>query len=135
MFQLGTWNIADWKNESSISQYWRVYHNILVIFSDSINFSQSSLMFPSSWYQIVAVWMVSSCAPWVVGFGILECSRMKVPFHNIEGVILIFYQFFSDSVNFFQTFLVFSSCRDLLGAFWLILRCVTLPWVFWHLKI
>ena len=87
-------------------------------------------MFPSFRDQIVAVWMVSKFVNPPVGT--LEYSRMKVPVSNIGSVILVV---FSDSINFFQRLLVFSSCRDWLGVLWLILRCATSGWVFWHLEI
>ena len=87
-------------------------------------------MFPSFRDQIVAVWMVSKFVNPPVGT--LEYSRMKVPVSNIGSVILVV---FSDSINFFQRLLVFSSYRDWLGVLWLILRCATSGWVFWHLEI
>ena len=46
--------------------------------------------------KIVAAWMLSRCvAPGGGrGVGTLGYSRMKIPFSNIGGVILIFYIFF-----------------------------------------
>ena len=47
---LGPWNIGEWK---SISQYCRSYSNILVLFSDSVNFFQILLVFSSSRDQML----------------------------------------------------------------------------------
>ena len=46
------------------------------------------------------------------GLGTLEYSRMKVSIPIIGGVILKYLVVFSDSLNFFQRLLVFSSCSD-----------------------
>ena len=81
----GVWDLGRLWNESPFSQYWTDYPNILVIFSDSINFVQIPLMFADSRDKIAAVWMVTRC---VATGG--EKEGMKAPFPNIGWVILIF---------------------------------------------
>ena len=97
--------------ETRISQYWRGYSNILVILSDSINFFEITLFFPSSRDQNVAVWMIWMCVP--------TTER------NNSYILVVFFRFY----YFFQNVLVFSCCRDQLGIFWVILRCVASGWV------
>ena len=55
--------------------------------SDSINFFQKPLMFPSSREQVVVAWGVGWGGE---GFETLEYCRMNVPLPNVEGVILTF---------------------------------------------
>ena len=56
--------------------------------------------------KIVAAWMLSRCvAPGGGrGVGTLGYSRMKIPFSNIGGVILIFYILFQNLLISFKEF-------------------------------
>ena len=67
-------NLGIW-NKDPISQYWRDYFKILVIFSDFINIFQRPLVFSSS-----REWR----------FGTLRYSKVHVPFLNLTGIILLF---------------------------------------------
>ena len=90
---LRPWNII----YSLIYNYFRGGSDIAVAFSDSGNFFQSHLIFPSSRDKTVAVWIISRYTIlWVAGWGDLGPwkTRMKVPFPHIGVVILIFGTFF-----------------------------------------
>ena len=58
---------------------------LLVIYTDYFHFFQRSLVFPSFRYQD---WLASRCV--TPCFGTVGYSRMKVPFVNIAGVVLMF---------------------------------------------
>ena len=116
------------KYKGPISHYWRGYPNILLFFSDCINIFQRLLVFSSSTDQVLAVGLLELCSfrwenlePW-------NYSRMNFPFPNIVAVILIFWYFFSDSMNIFQRLLVFSSSGYQILVVWLVFGCVTLCW-------
>ena len=116
------------KYKCPIFQYWRGYSNILPIFSDCINIFQRTLVLSSSTGQVLSVGLLELCPfrwenlePW-------NYSRMNFPFPNIVAVILIFWYFFSDSMNIFQRLLVFSSSGYQILVVWLVLGCVTLCW-------
>ena len=90
------------KYKCPIFQYWRGYSNILPIFSDCINIFQRTLVLSSSAGQVLSVGLLELCPfrwenlePW-------NYSRMNFPFPNIVAVILIFWYFFSDSMDIFQ---------------------------------
>ena len=67
------------------------------------------------------------------GLGTWNILESKSHFPILEG-LFIYLSSFAESSNFFQRLLMFSSCIDLLGTFWLILRCATSSWVLWHLE-
>ena len=82
------------KHKAPISQYWRGYSNIFLIFSDWINIFQRLLVFSSSTDKVLAVGLLVFCPfrkenlePW-------NYSRMNFRFPNIVAVVLIFWFFF-----------------------------------------
>ena len=111
------------KYKGPISQYWRGYSNILLIFSDCINIFQRLLVFSSFTDQVLAFGLLELCPFRWENWESWNYSRMNFPFPNIVAVILIFWYFFSDAMNIFQRLLVFSSSRDQILAVWLVLGC------------
>ena len=114
------------KYKGPISQYWRVYSNILLIFSDCIDIFQRLLVFSSSTDRVLAVGLFELCPLRWINLEPWTYSRMNFSFPNIVAGILIFWYFFSESMDIFQRLLVFSSSRDQTLAVWLVLGCVTL---------
>ena len=129
---VGPWNIVQWKSHFFLLQWLFWYFGI---FSGSVNFFQSSLIIPSSRDQnCECLNNIKVCNSRWSDLGSLK-SRMKVPFLDSGGVVLIFWYFFSSSINFLQRLLVYSSSTDQILGVWLVSRCVTPGWKIWDFGI
>ena len=74
---------------------------------------------------------------WVLAgpFGTLPSGRLKDLLFNTAGVCSNVIILFLDFVGFFCRLLMFSSCYNQFGDFWVMSVCLTLGGVFWYMSI
>ena len=128
------WYVSIWYIGRPIFQYCRVCSNVLIFFLDFVSFFADFWCFPVArtkvgifeWCRYVFLGGAFWCASiWYIGRPIFQYCRV------CSNVLIFFLNF----VGFFCRLLMFSSCQDQSGDFWVILVCFTLGGAFWYASI